>query len=80
MDGALLIKALAAATPLPKEGKSVEFILTNMSQRLAQQMKDEMEALGKVKDKEGEEAMNGVVTAIRKMEARGELMLVAEDE
>lgn len=80
VDGALLIKALAAATPLPKEGKSAEFILSNMSQRLAQQMRDEMEALGQVKEKEGEEAMNAVVATIREMEARGEIMLLAEDE
>ena len=51
-----------------------------MSQRLAQQMRDEMEALGTVKAKDGEEAMSAVVTAIREMEAKGEIILVAEDE
>ncbi|MDF0597513.1 flagellar motor switch protein FliG [Psychromarinibacter halotolerans] len=80
VDGAMLIKALAAALNSEKEKKAAEFILGSMSQRLAQQMRDEMEALGTVKAKEGEEAMSAVVTAIREMEAKGEIILVAEDE
>ncbi|WP_425052760.1 flagellar motor switch protein FliG [Psychromarinibacter sp. S121] len=80
VDGAMLIKALAAALQSEKEKKAAEFILGSMSQRLAQQMRDEMEALGTIKPKEGEEAMSAVVTAIREMEANGEIMLVAEDE
>ncbi len=80
VDGAMLIKALAAALNSEKEKKAAEFILGSMSQRLAQQMRDEMEALGTVKAKDGEEAMSAVVTAIREMEAKGEIILVAEDE
>ena len=80
VDGAMLIKALAAALNSEKEKKAAEFILGSMSQRLAQQMRDEMEALGTVKAKDGEEAISAVVTAIREMEAKGEIILVAEDE
>ncbi|MDF0602042.1 FliG C-terminal domain-containing protein [Psychromarinibacter sp. C21-152] len=80
IDGAVLIKALAAALQSEREAASAEFVLSNMSQRLAQQMRDEMETLGKVKGKEGEDAMAAVVAAIRAMEAAGEIMLVAEDE
>jgi flagellar motor switch protein FliG len=36
--------------------------------------------LGKVKDKDGEEAMNAVVAAIRELEAAGEIFLIAGDE
>lgn len=60
--------------------KPVEFILGNMSQRMAAQLREEMEALGKVKDKDGEEAMSAVVAAIREMEARGEIFMRAGDE
>jgi len=39
-----------------------------------------MANLGKVKDKDAEAAMATVVTAIREMEAAGEIFLVAGDE
>lgn len=80
VDATVLITALAAAAPKPEEGKAAEFILANMSQRMAAQLRDEMEALGKVKDKDGEDAMTAVITVIRELEANGELMLVAEEE
>jgi len=80
IDATVLITALAAAAPREEDGKAAEFILANMSQRMAAQLRDEMEALGKVKDKDGEEAMNAVVGTIRELEANGEIMLVAEDE
>ena len=51
-----------------------------MSQRMAQSLRDEMANLGKVKEKDAEEAMSAVVAAIREMEAAGEIFLVAEDE
>ena len=76
----MLITALAAAQGKEKETKAAEFILSSMSQRLAQQMRDEMETLGKVRAKDGEDAMNEVVTAIRAMEADGKLMLVAGED
>lgn len=78
VDQARLTVALAGATgPLEK---SAEFILTNMSQRMAQSLRDEMANLGKVKEKDAEEAMSEIVAAIREMEAAGEIFLVAEDE
>jgi len=78
IDPAQLITALAAATgDLEAAG---EFILTNMSQRMAAQLRDEITARGNVKAKDGEDAMNAVVATIRDQEAAGEIMLVAEDE
>ncbi len=79
IDQVVLVKALAAAKG--EDVTSTEFILANMSQRMAASLREEMENLGKVKDKDGEEAMGVVVAQIREMEAAGELFLVAgEDE
>ncbi|TMV92409.1 flagellar motor switch protein FliG [Thioclava sp. BHET1] len=78
VDQPRLVIALAGATGAL--APSAEFILTNMSQRMAQSLRDEMEALGKVKEKEAEEAMGEIVAAIRELEAAGEIFLVAEDE
>jgi flagellar motor switch protein FliG len=43
-------------------------------------LREEITARGNVKAKDGEDAMNAVVAAIREQEASGEIMLVAEDE
>ncbi len=80
VDATVLITALAAAAAKEEEAKAAEFILTNMSQRMAAQLRDEIETLGRVKEKDGEEAMNVVVAAIRELESAGEIMLVVEEE
>jgi len=59
---------------------AADFVLANMSQRMAASLRDEMANLGKVKDKDAEEAMAEVVAAIREMEAAGEIFLVAGDD
>ena len=56
------------------------FILGNMSSRLAQQMKDDIATLGKIKAKDAEEAQNEIVSAIRQMQEAGELVFRAEEE
>ncbi len=78
LDQAQLITALAAATGDLQE--SVDFILGAMSKRMAEQIREEMENLGTVKPAEGEAAMNAVISAIRELEAAGEILLIAEDE
>ncbi len=78
LDQAQLITALAAATGPLRE--SAEFILSAMSRRMADQLREEMENLGTVKASDGEAAMNAVVNAIRELEAAGEILLIAEDE
>jgi len=77
VDQARLILALAGAKG--DSAKSAEFILANMSQRMAQNLRDEMANLGKVKEKDVEEAMNEIVGAIRELESKGEIFLVAEE-
>lgn len=78
VDQPRLVLAFAGAKG--DDEKSTEFILANISQRMAQNLRDEMAALGKVKEKDAEEAMGEIVAAIRELEANGEIFLVAEDE
>lgn len=80
LDQPTLVTALTAAATKPDTNEGVEFFLSNMSQRMAQGLREEMAARGRVKDKEAEEAMNIVVNAIRELEASGELVLIAEEE
>lgn len=78
VDAAILVTALAGATG--KDSEAGEFILSNMSQRMAQQLRDEITDLGKVKTKDAEEAMSAIVGAIREMEAAGELILLSDED
>jgi flagellar motor switch protein FliG len=49
------------------EAAGAEYILSNMSQRMASQIRESVEELGHVKRKTGEAAMNEVTTAIREL-------------
>lgn len=81
IDQAALITALAAASAQGGDmAKSAEFVLENMSKRMAESLREEIESAGKVKTKDGEEAMTEVINAIREMEANGEILLVADDD
>jgi flagellar motor switch protein FliG len=71
----ILVTALAAALAKPDLAEVAEFLLANISQRLAQGLREEMETRGKVKEKDGEAAMNAIILAIRQLEAAGELTL-----
>lgn len=81
VDQAQLITALAAALPLAETdlGRSAEFLLANMSQRMAATLRDEIEGRGRVRPKDGEAAMSAVVAGIRRLIDAGEIEL-AEDE
>lgn len=79
VDQAVLVTALTAATAGGME-ESTEYILTNISKRMAEGMREEMVELGKVKEADGEEAMSAVVAGIRELEASGEVFFVAADE
>jgi flagellar motor switch protein FliG len=80
VDAQVLITALAAAAAREEEAEAAEFVLANMSQRMAAQLRDEMEQKGRIKEKDGEAAMTSVIAAIRTLEAAGEILLTAEDE
>lgn len=78
VDGETMITALAAG--LKSAPISVEFILENMSKRMAEQMRDEAEAINTPKEAEGENAMQSVVAAIRGLEEAGDIRIRVEDE
>jgi flagellar motor switch protein FliG len=80
VDQPQLVTALAAAQAKPDLQAAAEFILTNISQRLAEGLREEIAAKGKVKDKDGDVAMGAVVTAIRTLEAQGEITLIQAEE
>jgi len=73
-----LITALAAATDAL--APTANFILENMSKRMAEQIREEITEKGVVKLADGETAMNAVVAVARKMEAEGELFFIALEE
>ena len=75
-----LVTAFTAAQGKPGLDETVEFLLANISQRLAQGLREEMAARGKVKDKDGEEAMAAIITAIRTLEATGEITLIQPED
>lgn len=75
-----LVAALAAAMGKPGLEEAAEFILANISQRLAQGLREEMAARGKVKEKEAEEAMTAIVAAIRTLESSGEITLILPED
>jgi flagellar motor switch protein FliG len=79
VDQAVLVTALAAASS-GDLAPVAEFILENISKRMAETIREEMTERGKVKPKDGEEAMTEVVNAIRTLEANGEITLIVPDE
>jgi len=80
VDQPVLVTALAAAQAVPEQAAAAEFLLANLSQRMAQGLREDMAQRGKIKDKEADEAMSAIVQAIRSLEAAGDLALIADDE
>lgn len=80
VDQPVLVTALAAAQAQADLAAAAEFLLANMSQRMAQGLREELTARGKVKEKDGEEAMGAVITAIRQLEGAGELALLRDED
>lgn len=78
VDQAVLVTALAAAAE--SFGEASEFILSNMSKRMAEQVREEIAERGKVKPADGEAAMTEIVGAIRALEAAGDLTLIETDD
>lgn len=75
----VLVTALAGARS-DKTAAAAEFLLANMSQRMAQGLREEIAARGKVRDKDAETAQTAVIGAVRQLEAAGELALVLPEE
>ena len=78
VDAATIAKAMAGA--IGDDAPTVEFLLGGLGSRLADSMREEIEAVGKVSARDAEAAMTTVVAAIREMEQAGELVLLTEAE
>lgn len=59
---------------------SVEFLLENMSKRMADQLREDAESRNLPRPAEGEAAMGQVVGVIRTLEEAGEITLIAQEE
>lgn len=69
-----LVQALCyAAEPEPE---AAEFILSNLSQRMADALREEITELGSVDKKPGEAAMGKLTSAIRRLVDAGEITLI----
>lgn len=74
-----LVIALAAATE-GEEAAVAEFLLSNMSARMADNLRDEIREQGKIKRVDGEAAMTALIAGIRTLEEEGALKLIDPDE
>ena len=77
VDETVLITAMAGAKGADE--RTALFLLGSLSTRLADSLRDEMEARGNVTAKDAEDAMAEIVAAIRRMEASGDLFLIAAE-
>jgi flagellar motor switch protein FliG len=74
----IVTRAIAAG--MESAALTVEFLLENMSKRLAEQMRGEAENIGKIRPEDGEAAMAEIVSAIRALEEEGELRLIPPED
>ena len=79
VDQSALVVALAAA-PDAELGHVAEFLLENMSRRMAEGLREEVGEKAKVSSKDGEDAMTAVVKTIRQLEANSEITLITPVE
>lgn len=79
VDAETLVVALAGATEEQTAGVA-QFLLSNMSQRMADNLREEVDEKGKVKAKDAEAAQTQVVRVIREKAEAGEIELLNPDE
>lgn len=77
VDQADLITVVVGAEG--KDRKAIEFILDNISKRLAEAISEEARERGEVKTEDCEAAMMRIVTSVRELESSGEIAFVAND-
>ena len=58
----------------------VNYILDNLSSRMADQLRDTLEEQGSPGAKDGERAMAVMITRIRELERAGDLIMIASDD
>jgi flagellar motor switch protein FliG len=75
----VLATAIAGATS-DEDRQAVDFILGNMSRRMADNLREEADAKGAVKQKVAEKAMTQIVNTIRELVNGGEIEFRKEEE
>ncbi|WP_265501040.1 FliG C-terminal domain-containing protein [Paracoccus beibuensis] len=79
LDQSTLVRALAATSEA--DVAAADFILSNLSQRMADGLREEREALGKPRAKDVDEAMNEVISVIRQLQDSSQITLkMPQDE
>lgn len=78
LDQATLLKALFVTKDSSPE--VADFVFSNISSRMSEQLREELEQITTVRRKEGERAQAEVIRVIRELVANGEIDLVEEDE
>ncbi len=74
----VLLRALIGAAETAPE--AAEFILSNISSRMAEQIRENMKEIGKVRRKDSEAAQNEIILAIRALVDRAEIRLITADD
>jgi flagellar motor switch protein FliG len=81
IPGADLVKALGSAQAAGGDlAAAADHILSNMSQRMADSLREEVADLGKLRKSDGEAAQAAVVSAIRAAADSGAITLVEPDD
>ncbi|WP_234463869.1 FliG C-terminal domain-containing protein [Paracoccus caeni] len=78
MDQQVIV--LALTTSAPEDAAAVDFILSNLPQRMADTLRDERDALEKPKAEDIDDAMTQIVAEIRRLETAGSLTLIPASE
>ena len=79
MDQSVLVRALAASDR-PETERVADFLLKNLTQRMAAALKEEARSLEEMDDAAGEAAMAEMILAIQKLESLGELALRPQEK
>ena len=81
VDNDVLVTAIAAGLAGDEAlAASAEFILGSVSQRMAGQLREDAEELGRIKKDDAEKAMAAITTVIREMADGGVITLIDPDE
>ncbi|MBM3604812.1 MAG: flagellar motor switch protein FliG [Alphaproteobacteria bacterium] len=73
LDQSILVRALCGTAEA--DAAAADFILSNLSQRMADSLREEREAMGKLRSKDIDEAMTEVVGTIRRLQETGQITL-----
>ena len=79
VDAAQLATAIASGSTDPRHAAVADFILANISQRMARSLREEADALGPQRAPDVEAATGAIIAAIRQLESAGEITLQRDD-